>query len=143
LRAGAECLKANVEGQNAQSQLTIGRARDAAGRPDKPYLLRLTSNVCLDADDPDEAVKNTRTIHVFPAEEKLEAAFRRVVGKTVAVQGNPFPAHTSPSPRAYRDAGERNPFTLSAEIFGVLSLELRDGSLHCGIERPSMSGSGQ
>ena len=91
----AECLKANVEGQNAQGQLTVGRALDAAGRPEKPYILRLTSNVCLDADDPDEVVKNTRAIHVFPAEEKLEPTFRRLVGKTVAVRGNPFPAHTS------------------------------------------------
>jgi Domain of unknown function (DUF4431) len=93
--ASAECLKANVEGQNAQGRLTVGRAQDAAGRPEKPYILRLTSGVCLDADDPDEAVKNTRTIHVFPAEEKLEPAFRRLVGKTVAVRGRPFPALTS------------------------------------------------
>jgi hypothetical protein len=93
--AAAECLKANVEGQSAEGQLTIGRARDAAGRPEKPYILRLTSNACLDADAPDDAVKSTRTIHVFPAEEKLRPTFRRLVGKPVAVRGSPFTAHTS------------------------------------------------
>jgi Domain of unknown function (DUF4431) len=93
--ATAECLKANVEGQTAQGQLTIGRARDAAGRPEKPYILRLTSNACLDADEPDDVVKSTRTIHVFPAEEKLRPTFRRLVGKPVAVRGSPFTAHTS------------------------------------------------
>jgi hypothetical protein len=93
--ATAECLKANVEGQTAQGQLTVGRARDAAGRPEKPYILRLTSNACLDADEPDDVVKSTRTIHVFPAEEKLRPTFRRLVGKPVAVRGSPFTAHTS------------------------------------------------
>jgi hypothetical protein len=93
--ATAECLKANVEGQTAQGQLTVGRSRDAAGRPEKPYILRLTSNACLDADEPDDVIKSTRTIHVFPAEEKLRPTFRRLVGKPVAVRGSPFTAHTS------------------------------------------------
>jgi hypothetical protein len=34
--AVAECLKSNVEGQFAQGQLAIGRARDAGGRPETP-----------------------------------------------------------------------------------------------------------
>jgi hypothetical protein len=93
--AAAECLKANVEGQIVQGQLTIGRARDAAGRPERPYILQLTSNSCLEADDPDDVVKSTRTIHVFPAQEKLAPTFRRLVGKPVAVCGSPFTAHTS------------------------------------------------
>jgi Domain of unknown function (DUF4431) len=93
--AAAACLKANAEGQTAQGELTIGRARDAAGRPERPYILRLTSNACLDADDPDDVVKSTRTIHVFPAQEKLQLTFRRLVGKPVAVRGSPFIAHTS------------------------------------------------
>jgi hypothetical protein len=93
--ASAECLKANVEGQGAQGRLTIGRAHDAAGRPERPYILRLSASACLDADDPDEAVKNTRTIHVAPADEKMTPAFRRLVGKIVTVRGNPFGAHTA------------------------------------------------
>src|SRR5580700_1397131 len=86
----AECLKSNVEGQRVQGQLTIGRAHDAAGRPEKPYILRLATSACLDADDTDEAVKSTRTIHVFPADERLQPAFQRFVGKIVIVHGSPF-----------------------------------------------------
>src|ERR1700722_7890239 len=91
----AECLKSNVEGQRAQGQLTIGRAHDAAGRPERPYILRLASNACLDADDPDESVKSTRTIHVFPADEKLQPSFQHFAGKTVIVHGSPFAAITA------------------------------------------------
>ena len=92
--AVAECLKSNVEGQSAQGQLAIGRARDAAGRPETPYILRLASNACLDANNRDQAVRRARTIHIFPADEKLRPAFRRLVGKTVVVRGGPFIAHT-------------------------------------------------
>jgi hypothetical protein len=93
--ATAECLKANVDGQTAVGQLTIMRAQDAAGRPERPYILQLAAASCLDANDPDEAVKSTRTIHVFPADEKLQPAFRKLVGKTVVVRGNPFAALTA------------------------------------------------
>jgi hypothetical protein len=93
--AMAECLKNNVDGQSATGQLTIMHAQDAAGRPERPYILRLASNSCLDADDPDEAVKKTRTIHVFPADEKLEPVYRKLVGKMVIVRGKPMAAHTA------------------------------------------------
>ena len=93
--ADAACLKANTEAQRAQGVLTVGRAKDANGRPERPYILRLETDSCLDADDPDEAVKATRTIHVFPADEKLMPEFKRLVGKPVTVRGNPFPAHTA------------------------------------------------
>jgi Domain of unknown function (DUF4431) len=93
--ARAECLKANEDGQAAQGRLTVGNARDAAGRPEKPYILQLGASACLDGPDPDDVVKATRTIHVFPADDKLQPAFRRLVGKTVVVRGNPFPAMTA------------------------------------------------
>jgi hypothetical protein len=93
--AMAECLKANIEGQTAEGRLTVIRAQDAAGRTERPYILRLASNSCLDADAPDDAVKGTRTIHVFPADEKLQPLFHKLVGKTVVVHGNPFPAQTA------------------------------------------------
>ena len=93
--AVAECLKSNVEGQSVQGRLAIGRARDAAGRPETPYILRLASNVCLAAKNREEAVRRARTIHIFSADEKLQPAFRRLVGKTVVVRGSPFIAHTA------------------------------------------------
>jgi len=93
--ATAECLKSNVHDQAAQGQLTVIRAKDAAGRTERPYILQLRANACLDADDPEDAVKRTRTIHVFPADARLEPVFKRLVGKMVAVRGNPFIAHTA------------------------------------------------
>ena len=95
LAADAACLKANAEAQRAQGVLTVAQAKDANGRPERPYILRLEANACLDADDPDEAIKATRTIHVFPADEKTMPEFKRLVGKPVLVRGNPFPAHTA------------------------------------------------
>jgi hypothetical protein len=93
--AQAECLKSNVDDQAAQGQLTVIRAKDAAGRTERPYILQLRANACLDAADPDDAVKSTRTIHVFPADAKLQPAFKRLIGKSVTVRGNPFIAHTA------------------------------------------------
>ena len=93
--AAAACLKANVDGQVAQGVLTIGRAQDAAGRPERPYILQLQGTACLDGPDPDDVVKSTRTIHVFPANEALAPAFTRLVGRTVVVRGNPFAAMTA------------------------------------------------
>jgi len=93
--AAAACLKANADNQVAQGTLTIARAQDAAGRPERPYILQLRASACLDADDPDDAVKSTRTIHVFPANEALQPTFNRLVGKIVIVYGNPFPQMTA------------------------------------------------
>jgi len=93
--AAAECLTANAENQIAEGRLTVGSGKDAAGRPQKPYLLRMPAPACLDGPDPEDRVKGSRTIHVYPANEKLGRDFRRLVGKTVLVRGNPFPRHTA------------------------------------------------
>jgi hypothetical protein len=90
LAATADCLKANAEGQVAQGRLTIARAHDAAGRVERPYILRLTAAACLDGSDPEDVVKSTRTIHVYPGNDKLAPAFRRLVGRSVVVHGSPF-----------------------------------------------------
>jgi uncharacterized protein DUF4431 len=95
ISAGAACLRANSEAQVVEGRLTVGHARDAIGRPEKPYILRLVANACLDGEDPDEAVASTRFIHIFPGEQKLEPVFRRLIGKTVVVRGKPFAAHTA------------------------------------------------
>ncbi len=57
--------------------------------------MRLVSDACLDSEDPDEAVKSTRTIHVFTTDKRVESAFKRLIGKTVVVRGNPFAAMTA------------------------------------------------
>jgi hypothetical protein len=93
--ASAACLKDNTDGQAVEDKLAVQRAKVAAGRPERPYILQLAANACLDTQDPDEAVKATRTIHVYPADEKAEPVFKQLVGKTVTVSGNPFVAHTA------------------------------------------------
>ena len=93
--AVAECLRSNVEGQSAQGRLAIGRARDAAGRPETPYILRLAANACLDAKNRDEIVRRARTIHIVPTDENLRRTLRHLVGKTVIVRGNPSIAYTA------------------------------------------------
>jgi hypothetical protein len=91
----AACLKANTDGQVAQGQLTVQTAKDMAGRTERPYILQLSASACLEGTDADDNVKSTRTIHVFPADQKLEPAFKRFVGKAVVVTGSPFPEHTA------------------------------------------------
>jgi hypothetical protein len=93
--AVAECLKSNVKGQFTEGRLAIGRARDAAGRPETPYILRLAVNACLDADNRHDTVRRARTIHMFPADENMRRTFRLLVGKTVVVRGSPSAAYTS------------------------------------------------
>jgi hypothetical protein len=92
--ASANCMKANAPDQIAEGQLTIGSGKDAAGRSQRPYILRTPASVCLDGSDPEDRVKSTRSIHVYPANDKLARDFAQFVGKTVLVRGNPFPRHT-------------------------------------------------
>ena len=44
----------------AEGKLAIASKRDAAGRPEKPYILTLSSPACLTATDPADSVKSTR-----------------------------------------------------------------------------------
>jgi hypothetical protein len=50
--AAAQCMKDDAPGEIAEGQLTIGNARDAAGRPERPYILRLPVATCLASADP-------------------------------------------------------------------------------------------
>jgi hypothetical protein len=88
-------MKDDAPGEIAEGRLTIANARDAAGRPERPYILRLPAATCLASADPDNRVKSTRTIHVYPANDKLAHEFKRFVGKTVLVRGRPFARHTA------------------------------------------------
>jgi uncharacterized protein DUF4431 len=79
----------------AEGRLTVGRFSDAAGRPETAYILRLTSTVCLDGAEDDEAVKGTRRIHVFSSNDALARRMQRLLGRKVVVFGQPFGAHTA------------------------------------------------
>ncbi len=87
------CMKGG-ETVEATGGSSIGSARDAAGRPQRPYIVTLSAPACLTASDPEDSVKGTRTIHIFSTDEKVHAAIAGLVGKTVLVRGTPFPAHT-------------------------------------------------
>lgn len=89
------CMSDQSGEEIAEGKLSIASRRDAAGRPEKPYILTLAKPACLTAKDPEESVKSTRTIHIFSSEDKVHAKIARFVGKTVLVRGRPFAALTA------------------------------------------------
>lgn len=89
------CMTDTATDEIAEGRLSVGRAKDAAGRPQRPYILTLPVPTCLAAADPADSVKSTRTIHLFAGTPQLQAAIARLVGKTVLVRGRPFAAHTA------------------------------------------------
>jgi len=89
------CMSDQSNQESAEGKLSIASRRDAAGRPEKVYLLTLKSPACLTAQDPADSVRATRTIHIFSADEKVHARIGTLVGKTVLVRGQPFAAHTA------------------------------------------------
>lgn len=89
------CMSDQSQQESAEGKLAIASRRDAAGRPEKVYMLTLQSPACLTANDPADSVKSTRTIHIFSTDEKVHAAIAKLVGKTVRVRGQPFAAHTA------------------------------------------------
>lgn len=93
--SAADCLKANVADQVVEGRLSVGYAKDAAGRPERPYILKLRVPACLEGTEEDDRVESTGTIHVYPSDDRLHERFQRAVGKSIRVRGNPFAAHTS------------------------------------------------
>jgi hypothetical protein len=93
--AAAACLQADTDGQVVEGRLTVQNAKDANSRTERPFILQLSSSACMQGPDADDNVKNTRTIHVAPLNERLQPAFHHLVGKTVVVSGNAFAAHTA------------------------------------------------
>jgi hypothetical protein len=93
--AAVSCMSDKSEAETAVGRLSIGKAKDAAGRRERPYILTLQKPVCLTTDDPDDNVGNTHTIHIFSTEDKVATQIARFVGKSISVRGRPFPAHTA------------------------------------------------
>jgi hypothetical protein len=89
------CMSDQAKQEIAEGKLAIASKRDAAGRPEKPYILTLPSPACLTAQDPAESVKGTHTIHIFSSQDDVHARIAKLVGKTVLVRGQPFAAHTA------------------------------------------------
>lgn len=89
------CMSDQSSREVAEGKLTIASRQDAAGRPEKPYILTLAAPACLTAKDPEDSVKSTRTIHIFSSQDKVHAQIAKFVGKTVLVRGQPFAALTA------------------------------------------------
>jgi Domain of unknown function (DUF4431) len=89
------CMSDQSKQETVQGKLTIVNKRDAAGRPEKPYILTVASPACLKAQDPADSVERTTTIHIFSSQDSVRARIAKFVGKTVRVRGQPFAAHTA------------------------------------------------
>ena len=93
--APAECMSDDGGVEIAEGRLTVQRAEDAAGREERPYILKLASPACLDTADDDDRVESTMTIHVFSTDAAVQARIAKLTGKRVLVRGKPFLAHTA------------------------------------------------
>lgn len=89
------CMSDQADMETAEGKLAIASEQDAAGRPERPYILVLAAPACLTAKDPEESVKSTLSIHIFSSVDKVRARIGKLVGKRVLVRGKPFAAHTA------------------------------------------------
>jgi acetyl-CoA carboxylase alpha subunit len=89
------CMKETAESEVAVGKLVVAKAKDAAGRPERPYILHLRIATCLTATDPEDSVKQTSTMHVFAHDAAVQAGLARLVGKSVRVRGRVFASHTA------------------------------------------------
>lgn len=92
--AWSACMQAEHE-ESVQGRLISGRFKDAAGRPETAFILRLRATVCLQGSDEFDKVGNAKTIHIFSTKDEVAKRFKDFVGKAVRVRGKPFGAHTA------------------------------------------------
>ena len=92
--AWSACMQAEHE-ESAQGRLVSGRFKDAAGRPETAFILRLRATVCLQGSDEFDKVGTAKTIHIFSTKDDVAKRIRGFVGKAVRVRGKPFGAHTA------------------------------------------------
>lgn len=91
----AACMSDKSDDAAAEGRLSISNAQDAAGRPQRPYILILAAPACLSSDDPDGRVDQSPTIHVFSSDEAIHVRLSKLVGRAIRVRGRPFAAHTA------------------------------------------------
>lgn len=90
----AQCMKAGAADEIAEGELAQGTFQDAAGRPERAFILTLPAAVCLRGDDESDDVKNALAIHLYASDDALRKDLQGLVGKTVFVRGKPFGAIT-------------------------------------------------
>ena len=92
--AWSACMQGGRE-ENAQGRLISGRFKDAAGRPETAFILRLRTTICLQGNDEFDKVRSAKTIHVYSSKDDVAKRIKGFVGKSVRVRGKPFGAHTA------------------------------------------------
>lgn len=90
-----QCLQSGGGPYTLEGQLSSGRFRDAAGRPESALLLVLKERICMTGSEEEDKVRGTNRIHVFGDDEATHRRLQGFVGRWVAVTGEPFGAHTS------------------------------------------------
>ncbi len=91
----APCMNDRGGVQTAEGKLEIGSFQDAAGRKETAFILTVQAPVCMDSDDADMRVKETRQIHVYSSQAALHKQLAGLKGRTVTVRGKVFGGHTS------------------------------------------------
>jgi hypothetical protein len=92
--ARSACMKADAAGEIAEGRLARQTFKDAAGRPERVFILKLPSPVCLSGTDEFDNVQNARTIQIYASDDTIGRRIARFADKTVLVRGKPFGAAT-------------------------------------------------
>ena len=92
--AAPACLSDKGEQEQVAGKLSIGSAKDGAGRIERPFILKLDKPVCLNTQVASDNVESSATVHIFASDPKIATQLLRMVGKKVVAAGRPFAAHT-------------------------------------------------
>jgi hypothetical protein len=90
----ARCMKAGEADEIADGTLAQGMFQDAAGRPERAFILTLPAAICLIGEEASDDVKSANTIDVYANDDALKTKMLHLVGKTVFVRGKAFGALT-------------------------------------------------
>ena len=108
--ASGECLQANQDGQMAEGILSLGSFEDANDRPEKAYILTLSTPACLSGGDEMDKVESADTIHIYASDETVAQSLKQLVGKSVKVKRQSIRRAHGASPRADRHGDHRDRF---------------------------------
>jgi hypothetical protein len=90
----AECMNADAGEEIAEGRLARQTFKDAAGRPERVFILTLAAPVCLRGSDELDNVRGARTIQIYASDDRIGRRIARFADKTVLVRGKPFGAAT-------------------------------------------------
>ena len=92
--AAAQCMQARSTGEFVEGMLTRHVFRDAAGRPERAFIVTLPVPECLQGDDETDNVASATTVHLVPVDDAVNKQIARFVGQTVLARGMVFGAIT-------------------------------------------------